>query len=158
MFEYRITKYDPALRSANGAYARREWTSKSDIGRSFEGVELTPAAYQRVEDAYIDVALAFLAESGIRAMRIRYLEKRDKVLPFGNGSILSMEQVATMIRGMLREDIWCKLEATHAFVHIGYDYYMYVGVPSATPNAQIYASTQGLFVEPFRSPYADEFQ
>lgn len=69
MFEYRITKYDPALRSASGAYARKEWTSRSDIGCSFEGVVLTLAAYQRVEDAYVDVALAFLMESGIRLVK-----------------------------------------------------------------------------------------
>jgi hypothetical protein len=50
MFEYRVTKYDPAHRAASGAY-RDEWTSFSDIGRSFGGVILTVEQYQRIEDA-----------------------------------------------------------------------------------------------------------
>ena len=39
------------FRDSAGAYTRDEWTSFGDIGRSFDGVELTRGEYERVEDA-----------------------------------------------------------------------------------------------------------
>jgi hypothetical protein len=51
VFEHRVSKYDPCLRDQS----RPEWTSVSDIGRSFAGAVLTQEEYRRVEDA----ALAF---------------------------------------------------------------------------------------------------
>ena len=35
MIEYRVTKYNPALRDARGAYIAAEWTSVADIGCEF---------------------------------------------------------------------------------------------------------------------------
>jgi TPR repeat protein len=66
---------------------------------------------------------------------------------------LSLPQIAEAIRDMLREECWCRLESSDAFVHLGYDYYMYLGVPKDCPNAVAFASANGLFVEPFKSPY-----
>ena len=42
---YRITKYDPTLRDAEGRYLPWTWTSYSDIGRAVNGCALCPAAY-----------------------------------------------------------------------------------------------------------------
>ncbi|MFZ5897295.1 MAG: hypothetical protein ACOY0T_39930 [Myxococcota bacterium] len=40
-------------------------------------------------------------------------------------------------------------------IHFGYDFYVYlVGMPMTSQTRDI-ASTSGLFVEPFRSPYVD---
>jgi len=39
--KYRITKYNPMNRDANGAYLLNEWTSFSDIGKTFDGKTLT---------------------------------------------------------------------------------------------------------------------
>jgi hypothetical protein len=38
-------------------------------------------------------------------------------------------------------------------VHVGYDYYMYVAVSHAVPQAVSFAQQVGLFAEPFESPY-----
>jgi hypothetical protein len=57
---------------------------------------------------------------------------------------------------MLRGDFWCRLESAGAFVHVGYDYYVYVGVPVESPEAAALARQLGLFVEPFRSPYSEQ--
>lgn len=155
MFEYRITKYNPSFRSPNGDYTKVEWTSKNDIGLFFGGVALTAFDYQRVEDAYAEVAIAFLAEAGVRALRIKDFENHTDINAFNNDDIVSLDQIGVVIRAMLREEIWCKLEGPRAFIHVGYDYYMYVGVPVAVITAQSIASREGLFVEPFQSPYSD---
>ncbi|OAI50708.1 hypothetical protein AYO44_05415 [Planctomycetaceae bacterium SCGC AG-212-F19] len=156
MFEYRVTKYDAAHRDAQGAYTREEWTAVSDIGRDFAGVVLTESEYQRVEDAYVAAALAFLREAGIQSLNVAGLENHAGLpLSFSEGAILSLSDAASVIRRVLRKEFWCRLEETGAFVHIGYDYYMYVGVARPCPNAQALARQSGLFVEPFRSPYSN---
>jgi hypothetical protein len=154
VFEYRVTKYDPANRDAQGAYTREEWTAVSDIGHAFAGVVLTEPEYQRVEDAYVVAALAFLRESGVRSLIIAGLENHaESPLPYSDGAVLSLSEAATVIRQVLREKCWCRLEEAGAFLHIGYDYYMYVGVACPCPNAETLARQLGLFVEPFQSPY-----
>src|SRR4051812_49375725 len=60
MYQYRVTKYDPAKRDRWGAYPEDEWISQCQIGQAFGGVVLTAAEYQRVENAYVTAALAFI--------------------------------------------------------------------------------------------------
>jgi hypothetical protein len=45
---YRVTKYDPENRDAEGNYLIDEWTSFSDVGRTFSGKELTEQEYFQV--------------------------------------------------------------------------------------------------------------
>ena len=40
-----------------------------------------------------------------------------------------------------------------AYVHFGYDYYMYIGLSVKCTDALAAVQQRGLFVEPFRSPY-----
>jgi len=51
MLEYRVTKYDPAIRSDGGRYT--EWTSVSDIGAAFDATVLAQTAYEEVEAACV---------------------------------------------------------------------------------------------------------
>lgn len=158
MFEYRVTKYDPAMRDGQGAYERNEWTSFGDIGRSFDGNALSEQEYLRVEEAYIAAALAFLKESRISSLHVLGLENHlEAVNELSDGDEISLEQFRRAAAGVLREKFWCRFEASDAFVHFGYDYYMYVGVPLPCPDAQRLAVAHGLFVEPFHSPYAEAF-
>ena len=156
MLEYRVTKYDPALRDASGAYTRDEWTSVSDIGQSFGGVVLIRDEYHRGENGYVSTALAFLREAGVSTLTVTGLENSGRVpLAFGEGSALPSEQLGEVIRRVLREEFWCRLEGPEAFVHLGYDYYMYVGVSRPCPASEQLARSLGLFVEPFYSPYSE---
>jgi hypothetical protein len=156
LFEFRVTKYDPAYRDRHGAYTRDEWTSVSDIGQAFGGSVLTEAEYRRVEDAYATAAVAFLREAGVPSLAVAGLENHEAVpLPFAEGSALDLAEIDGVVRGVLREEFWCRLEGEGAFVHIGWDYYMYVGVPQECAGAVILARRFGLFVEPFRSPYRE---
>jgi hypothetical protein len=154
MNKYRVTKYNRRLRKSSGAYMRDEWTSFCDIGRSFNGVELTRSEYQRVEDAYIIAAVGFLGEAGISQLTVQGMEKDDGLsLTFNEGEPLTIEQVRDVLRRLLRVEFWCRLEAADGYIHVGYDYYMYVGVPRACPASRQHAEELGLYVEDFSSPY-----
>jgi len=148
MHEYRVTKYDPSLRDASGAFLGDDWTSISDIGRSFSGVVLTREEYERVERAYIQAALAFLDEGGVGPLTVAELEAPpDHSIGFTEGSQVSADQLGEVLQQILREEVWCNLESHNGFIHFGYDYYMYIGVPHPCPAAERLATDSGLFVE-----------
>lgn len=154
MVEYRVTKYDPVFRDARGSYVADEWTSVKDIGREFAGVLLTNDEFSRVEQTYIDSALAFLREGGLDSLTVVGLENHKNLdLEFGDGSFVPIDEVGYFIRQVLSERFWCKLEGRGGFVHFGWDYYMYIGVPHRCPNAERLAQELGLYPELFASPY-----
>jgi hypothetical protein len=157
MKEYRVTKYNPAFRDSTGAYTRDEWISVKDIGRSFAGVVLTREEYDRVERAYVSAALTFLREGGVTSLTVSGLENTQRRrLEFQEGTLLPLDQVGDVIKRVLREEFWCRLQGVDGFVHIGWDFYMYVGVPCPCPEALAQAAELGLYVEEFSSPYNDE--
>ena len=120
MFEFRVTKYDPANRDCHGVYTQHEWTSVSDVGREFAGVVLTETEYRRVEDAYVTIAIAFLHEAGLQSLTISGLESHAAVsTPFAEGASLGLTDIGAMVRLILQEKFWCRLEGTQAFVHVG---------------------------------------
>ena len=155
MPHFRVTKYDPARRDASGAYPHDEWTSLSDIGKAFAGNPLTLKTYEETEDAYIRAAVDFLREAGASCLHVVGLEAQPDAVgaPLADDT-LNLEQIASVLRGLLREEFWCRLEGENMFVHVGWDYYMYVGVPHQCPIAEASAQSRGLFVEAFASPYA----
>jgi hypothetical protein len=155
--EYRITKYNPAFRNSAGAYTRDEWTMFKDVGRSFGGAVLTREEYERVENAYVSAALAFMGEAGLASLAVDSLENhRGHERTFEEGIVLPLEQVGDVIRRVLREEFWCRLEGQGGFIHLGWDYYMYIGVPHSCPRARMRTIELGLYVEEFSSPYKDE--
>ena len=158
MLEFRVTKYDPALRDATGAYLGDDWIfGIEDIGRVFNGVALTQREYERVESAYVTTAIKLLEDAGITTLILRDLYNQSDVpLTVADNEQLSLTQVAGVLKSVLRGEFWCTLEHAEAFIHVGWDYYMYVGVPTASDAALALGAEQGLFVEPFESPYKDD--
>ena len=154
MIEYRVTKYDPAKRDARGAYLCAEWTSFKDIGRAIGGAVLTAEEYRRVEQAYVDSALAFVAEGKLSSLIVEGLENPEKrPVKVQDGSVCSAEEIGELIRQLLREEYWCRLEAQSGFIHFGWDYYMYIGVPHRCVEAERLSRRMGLYPEEFASPY-----
>lgn len=150
MFEYRVTKYDPAIRLSGETYD--EWTSYGDVGATFNGIVLNRTTYEKVEAAYISVATAFLREADVGCLTVRGLEyQKGAKPPYAEGACV--EDVAAIMTKVLREELWCRLEGHRGFIHFGWDYYMYIGVASACPEAQEWATKVGLFIEEMRSPY-----
>lgn len=153
--QYRVTKYDRSRRDATGAYAGCNWTSRSDIGQVFDGVMLSEAAYLKAENSYLSVMKSFLSEAGIESLELKGLERRDaSVDGFLHSGNLSIAQSLDFARLALREEPWGKLVVPgEAYVHFGYDYYMYIGVPLKCEQSIAIANDLGLFIERFRSPY-----
>ena len=156
--EYRITKYDPGLRDTGGAYLVDEWTAFSDIGSRFAGRVLTKAEYLRVENLYLNALEAFLNEAAVPTLTIRDLETRGlsgaAVKVWKTNRTLHSSDIRRFATMALRNKLWGRLEAPRrAFVHFGYDYYMYVGTSKRTPNAVVATTASGLFAEPICSPY-----
>lgn len=158
MNEYRVTKYNPAFRNDCGHYTKAEWTTFKEIGETFSGVVFTREEYDRVEDAYVQAALSFLRESGQSAMRVAGIEKRGRPVDFDNGNVLPLERIGEIIRPTLREEIYCRLEGSESFIHFGWDFYMYIGVPHPCPGAEAQAAELGLYVEEFASPVRESLE
>lgn len=158
--QYRVTKYDPSYRDANGSFLRDDWTSHSDIGRIYNGAPLPESQYLAVEGAYLLSVEEFLSEAGIETLQLRGLENNARrALPqfIQPLALLSVPQCVEFARIALREVAWGKLVAPgRAYVHFGYDYYMYLGLPTRCLKAITAAHARGLFVERFRSPYLRE--
>lgn len=157
-FEYRISKYNPIYRNAGGNYEREDWTSFSDIGKSFNGKIFDVNEYNKYEQAYIETALSFLKESKINKLLISDLENNhlnSRYSNLQNNRVLdSNELISQVIKSVLREDFWCKLiNQNNFFIHFGYDYYMYIGTNIKCEKSEILLTRNNLFMENITSPY-----
>lgn len=141
-FWRRITRYDPALRDARGAYLGNTWTSISDIGEEFDGVVLTRDEYDRIEEAYVSSVLALANDCGVDRLEVRHLETSEGL---DDGDLLSIAEATSVVRRMLREEVVCTLEspADDFAVHIGFDLYMYVGSDCVAARALEHARSAG---------------
>lgn len=170
MFQWRVTKYDPAHRNPAGSYTRDEWTSIADVGRAFRGVVLTRERYLAVETAYAEAAVRFVEASGSPALFARNVEHHGDALgPASEAVILTAPQEGALVtpgdlpglcRACLRERMWCRIQSADGatYVHFGFDYYMYLGSRFECAEAVAFARARGLFVERRASPYLAELR
>ncbi len=103
MQSWRVTKYDPARRDKRGAFIGDDWTSISDIGRSFGGVLLTREEYLRSEGLYVEAVLTFLREAGLRRLQVSKHEPRTGE-PLLDGTWVEGESLEELCRRNLREE------------------------------------------------------
>ncbi|MBP7822146.1 MAG: hypothetical protein KA010_04435 [Saprospiraceae bacterium] len=172
MKEYRITKYNPIFRNEKGHYLKDEWTDVSDVGKIFDGKQLTENDYLVIEKAYIASVFTMLAISNLDHLRIvglwpeniserLSLEKDRWYFESGFESIVLIEdhlvllsELELVLKLIFRGTISCRLEVYNQFyVHFGYDYYMYIGGKEISDIALAEISSSGLFIEPYGSPY-----
>lgn len=167
-FCWRITKYAPKKRNLQGLFLEETWTSVSDIGKLYQRKELAYDEYIKIENLYIQAIVQFMTCLNISYLQIKNLENSDRIsnvrfvnqqdIMFVNtiqeGDLLTLEQVMLASKLILREYFWCKLiNDNKMFVHFGYDYYMYIGSFLPCSHALSTIQKNGLFVEPFESPY-----
>ena len=109
---WRLSRYDPALRDANGHYTRDVWTSIGDVGKHFDGAVLMMDAYLEVEAAMVAAVQAFHLDCGRPMLRAVDVEAGLHSPRFVDGAIVVTEAgLADVVRACLREEQWCKLEA-----------------------------------------------
>jgi len=164
---YRVTKYDPRRRSPTGAFLDDDWTGVSDIGKAFSGVRLTLERYLAAEEAYVESVRRFMRAAEVTSLTVTDLEPglpvaghiddavEEVACRLEEGQQVSGAELGAALRANLRERLWCRLLGEKGFyVHFGFDYYMYIGAdsfPSPLPTLP-----DGVFSEPFASPYAPE--
>jgi len=159
-YKYRVTKYNPEFRDANGHYLRSEWTEHADIGEVFGGVRLEDEEYLRVEALYLAATRYFLEEARIPGLVLKDLQVWFEDLEaeglgfLKNGATLSVEQCLAFQRALLRHEAFGALSIPgRAYLHVGFDFYVYIGLPVPCLSAVQAVERSGLFVEPFRSPH-----
>lgn len=153
MIEYKITKYDPQNRM-DGKYTVHEWTSISDIGKSFDDGVLTYDQYVQAEQRYIDCCMDLLQKADISCLLVCSPEYYDDGVQLPD--ILSTERaIRSAIRDCLREKCWAKLENEGFFIHFGYDYNMYVGTDFSVSDVKAISRKYNLFSEVIKSPYSN---
>jgi len=158
-YEYRVTKYDPRLRDEQGRYTRVEWTFFAQVGKRVAGRKVTMQQYLKTERTYLTVLEAFLKEADVSALDLRDLEitsrNRMQHSVWYRRRELTVPLAIKFSRLALRERVWGRLIAPRrAYVHFGWDYYMYVGLSRPTPIAIDTATALGLYIETHSSPYA----
>lgn len=170
MYQWRVTKYNPQMRDAEGRYLAEDWTSVSDVGKEIGGVVVSFSDYRQTEDLYVEAVVDFMIETGIDSLQVvdieenlEYINLQSREFPYdivlhcaipAIDQWVSQESLRCSCRLALREIIWCKLEVDETFfVHFGYDYYMYIGSNRPCNNAIDQVVRSGLFVEPMGSPY-----
>ena len=142
---FRITKYNPQFRT-DDMYIKDEWTSFSDVGKSFEGHVLTLQEYLQVEKAYVDFYCRMLERWSISHMEIQELEY-DQNLCWKNGQRIDRDQISSFIVKCLREQCWGKLISPILQIHFGYDYYTYLVASFDLTNVAKTASKFNLYAE-----------
>ncbi|MFE7192246.1 hypothetical protein [Kitasatospora sp. NPDC057541] len=154
MFQFRVVKYS-AEEMEGSAPA---WTAISDIGLSFGGEVLTEAEYLATEERYLAAVRRFAAVQGVTGLRVDGLEVHPES-PWwqrvADGEWLALDQAIELIRSVLREEfVWCRFVGDgDFFVHIGYDFYMYIGLVAEPEQAVRDVRASGLNVDEFESPY-----
>lgn len=174
MYEYRVTKYDPAKRASDGTYLdQQEWTSPGDIGKSANGYTLTPADYLLTEARYVRAILRFFEASGLQHLRVTGLANRDTPeeledlkrdqpalyepafasAQFREDQTVGEAEISLLGKMNLRDILECSMEINGKFfVHFGWDYYMYIGCQAECMSAASGTEADGMYVEPFTSP------
>ncbi|QYK06872.1 hypothetical protein [Shewanella zhangzhouensis] len=148
MRQFRITKYNPIHRDSRGAYTLDEWTEYQDVGEL-----VTLEEYEEVESSYIQSLILLLRSSKIGTFKIVRLENYLGKCPFQEGQLIDFEKFAEAFKSVLRSEYWCIFESEEAYVHFGYDFYSYIGVPFVDERDVNKIAERGLFVECCRSPF-----
>jgi len=152
---YRICKYPSECRR-NGSYYTAEWTSFSDIGRTFDGAVLTVREYERVETNYLLFLLRVWEMCGAPLLEVKGHEAYTDDLPWENGMCLGRNEIESICRDILREKFWCRLDGEHMRVHFGYDFYMHIGCGLTLDEIRRMASDYGLTVDEWHEQIFEE--
>lgn len=166
MYQWRVSKYNPSNRDKAGAFLGDEWVIAQQIGEVFNGKKFTRDDYLDMENRYVSAALEYFKATGLKNLQIKdlqssfhtppHLEKHDLVMDidFTEGQVLGIIEISQVLRMLLREITNGQLcMPDRFFIHVGWDYYMYIGSYTDLPEAKNKTEQLGLFVENFESPY-----
>ena len=144
-----VVKYLPDGYNEQVIYCIDEWSSICDIGRSFSGVILTEEDYLEVENNYINCVIDIITQSGCKYLTIGYVEDYNHI-GYHYKSRIFKNQIAIILRDMLREKVFCVLvNLEHkVMIDVGYDYYMHIICPIDKPKLKILVESHNLYLNP----------
>lgn len=149
---YRVSRHDPAKRGND----RDSWTSASDIGKDFSGVQLTSGEVSRTEQQYVTAVETFAAEVDVVSVVVSEVDFAESLPAVRDGDIVPIAEALTLVQSLFREELSCRLKATNGELSIdfGFDLYMYLGTNGEQDRAARAVQRLGLFVEKdVPSPY-----
>lgn len=170
MNKIRVTKYNPLFRDEEGRYLKKEWTSYSEVGKSFFGIKFLLEDYNKIEKKYINAIYKLIQSRCPCSLKISKLEKygntseleanNDFDLIDSYNNVVDFYEIDSkdpilefLIKLTLREYIWLELSIINTPIKItfGYDYYMYFS--GLEPNEAVIRQIEntGLFVEKLSS-------
>lgn len=155
-----VTKYNPQNRDVKGLYTLvDEWTSISDVGKTYHGQIFTIEQYMATEEKYIQAVELLLQKTSVNYLKLLDLENHshETALNLSEGKTITIGLVRELVKRILREEVWGRLVAKNQFeIHFGYDYYMYfVGESLKDDIIEELRTIDGLYLEYVRSPYLD---
>jgi len=174
MFEYMITKYDQSQRDETGRYVGpSSWTCYSDAGKKFDGKTLTLKECLLVEEKYINAAIKLFDLSKLPYLRLTRVKFHEAIknevhsqgeplydpefelINFSEDAKILPENLRIILKMIFRGYGWASLEWKNKFyVHIGWDFYMYIGITSEDQNILNDIRSSGLYVDHDKpSPY-----
>lgn len=168
---HEIVKYSPQKYDSNGVYTADEWTSRSDVGKHYDGKLFTLEEYLRVEQRYVSVILSIMKAMNCKYMTIQYLEadkeyitssiKSSKFYNIDSELLKSLplleenrrihiSKITDIIRLSLREYIYVVLRnKEHELqVQFGYDYYLNVSCSLNGETLKNIVCREGLYLDP----------
>lgn len=142
--DYSISKYRPQFYDSKSCYTRNEWTSISDIGKSFDDGVLTTNEYLETERHYINTAIELARISGCSYLTVDYLEGKyivqnvkehslnynllETAQKIRQGLIIRVSDCADYLRLCLRECCYASFSnhLHNFYIDFGYDFYMHI--------------------------------
>lgn len=168
---HEIVKYNPIYYNKNGIYTKDEWTSRSDVGKCYNGKTFSIEEYLKVEQQYVNAVLSIMNAAKCTYMTIHYLEADKKYivdriksskfydidfpllksLPLiAEGRKIHYKKIDGVIRLALREYLYVVLcNHKHKLqIEFGYDYYMKILSSLSNTILQEKVSKADLFLDP----------
>lgn len=171
-YSFRISKYNPTNRNEKGHYLIDEWTSPSEIGKTFGASVFTVNDYLSIEQKYIDSIILFFKYSKLEYLRISSLEankislyytnlipklKEDlpdlSVIKYNEDQVIRINELSILCKLILRNVLWCRLSFDDKFeVFFGEDFYVYIStIQSNYQSAINKVELLGLFCESYKN-------
>ncbi|MBE6586008.1 MAG: hypothetical protein E7645_05710 [Ruminococcaceae bacterium] len=132
----------------NGIYQKDEWTSFSDVGKTYDDVTFTMEAYLDTEKRYTNLVLSIIEIQGVSSVTLGYLEN-PRHLSWKHHQKLISTEIEAFMRDSLRETCWGQITANDFIWEAGYDYYIHVGCSLDQATMANMTLSYGLFVEPW---------
>lgn len=169
MIKYRISKYNPKYRNYEGIFLKEDWTSYSDIGKIYNGKIFTKEDYINIEKLYCECIFSIITDLGIKKLVIQKLElyfsleeiikllkssdleltyiEKQIINNIMNGMSISLYDLNSYLRLLLRECFWCYLVHSKFKITVGYDFYIYLYCNSINLKIIEDYKKKGIFIE-----------